>query len=547
MEAREITLIILAVGTALFIGGIFFLDKIEAIITGQQPIISQGTTKTEQKNEEKFFTIKRGKTVIPSLSFASKSKIIDNPLYSRPFPDIPADVEKREAVKEAFLHAWNNYKKYCWGMDQLDAKSRTCHNNLNAGLTIIDSLSTLYIMNLTEDFKKATKFVEKDFKPHGSWSIFEFIIRFVGGFISAYELSGNELFLEKAKMSADAIIPLIDPETGFYGDGFSLSTDDKGVIHASGRRGVASLADIGSYQLEFLTLSKHTGDKKYAEYASKVYKTLWSRNPDRALLTNNGFNSGDTTHLNIGAGGDSYYEYIIKIYVMLRGKIPKFLKRHIMMMDEIKKRILFKSHPNNLTVIGEATGRKHNTMMEHLATFAGGMIAVGTVKDNPKATEDLQIAAELAETYYKEYHSMKSGIGPERMVFNTDKNNNKDFSPSNEEWMMRPESVESVQVAWKFTGLPKFRDYAWDMFKAINKTSRVANGFAHVYGVNSDNPSTGSIQESFFLAETMKYLYLMFDSSRVISPSEWVFNTEAHPIRIWSEEDATKWAKIIDV
>ncbi|EAX98348.1 hypothetical protein TVAG_158080, partial [Trichomonas vaginalis G3] len=127
-----------------------------------------------------------------------------NLLYDRSFPRIPADKEKAEAVKEAFMHAWTPYRKYCWGQDEFVPHSRSCSNTLHAGLTIVDSLSTLYIMNLTEEFKAARDYIANDFKPSGSWSLFEFLIRFVGGFVSTYQLTGDEIFLKRAVECADA-------------------------------------------------------------------------------------------------------------------------------------------------------------------------------------------------------------------------------------------------------------------------------------------------------------------------------------------------------
>jgi mannosyl-oligosaccharide alpha-1,2-mannosidase len=298
--------------------------------------------------------------------------------------------------------------------------------------------------------------------------------------------------------------------------------------------------------MEFMTLSKYTGDPKYIQTCLKVYKTLWKSNPNFALLTNNGFRSGKDTKLNIGAGADSYYEYIIKIYVMTRGKLKSFLKRYLMMTKEIKERILRVSKPNNFTFIGEANGRSIRPMMEHLATFAGGMFAVGSVKENPDAYDDLRIALELADTYYYEYHSQPTGVGPEQVMFNQDQGSGTDFYPYNNEWLMRPESVESIEYAYRFSGLPKYREYAWEIFKSINTSARTENGFTHIFGVDKKEPKNGDIQESFFLAETLKYLYLTFESSDKFSQADYVFNTEAHPIKIWSEEDVEKWKKYVD-
>jgi mannosyl-oligosaccharide alpha-1,2-mannosidase len=114
-------------------------------------------------------------------------------LYEKPFPVVQADVTRREAVKEAFVHAWSYYERLCFGHDGLDPLSKLCGDSLSGGLTIIDSLSTLILMNLTKEFEGARDYVAKSFRPQGRWSLFEFIIRYLGGLLSAAELSGDQV------------------------------------------------------------------------------------------------------------------------------------------------------------------------------------------------------------------------------------------------------------------------------------------------------------------------------------------------------------------
>lgn len=84
---------------------------------------------------------------------------------------------------------------------------------------------------------------------------------------------------------------------------------------------------------------------------------------------------------------------------------------------------------------------------------------------------------------------------------------------------------------WRFTKDPKYREWGWEIFQNIEKYCKVAHGYSGVKNVNSIPVQHNDFQESFFLAETLKYLYLLFDDSK-IPLSEWVFNTEAHPLRI---------------
>lgn len=76
--------------------------------------------------------------------------------------------ERQHAVREAFLHAWRNYEKYAWGFDELRPQSRQGMNWLSTGLgaTIVDSLSTMHIMGLRDEFVKARNWIESDLPAH---------------------------------------------------------------------------------------------------------------------------------------------------------------------------------------------------------------------------------------------------------------------------------------------------------------------------------------------------------------------------------------------
>lgn len=68
--------------------------------------------------------------------------------------------------------------------------------------------------------------------------------------------------------------------------------------------------------------------------------------------------------------------------------------------------------------------------------------------------------------------------------------------------------------------------------QSIEANCKVLNGYSGIADVTRLPPVHNDNQESFFLAETLKYLFLTFTDDSVISLDEWVFNTEAHPLRI---------------
>lgn len=67
--------------------------------------------------------------------------------------------ERQKAVVDAFKHAWKGYETYAWGHDHLRPISKGAQNWFGLGLTLIDSLDTLVIMNLHEEFDRAKEWV----------------------------------------------------------------------------------------------------------------------------------------------------------------------------------------------------------------------------------------------------------------------------------------------------------------------------------------------------------------------------------------------------
>ncbi|KAI1292831.1 Mannosyl-oligosaccharide alpha-1,2-mannosidase IA [Halotydeus destructor] len=91
---------------------------------------------------------------------------------------------------------------------------------------------------------------------------------------------------------------------------------------------------------------------------------------------------------------------------------------------------------------------------------------------------------------------------------------------------------------WRLTKEQKYRDWAWEAVQAIEKHCRVENGYSGLKNVYDANSPKDDVQQSFFFAEVLKYLYLIFSEDNLISLDEWVFNTEAHPLPIKGKNPA---------
>ncbi|AQK45940.1 mannosyl-oligosaccharide 1,2-alpha-mannosidase MNS1 [Zea mays] len=440
--------------------------------------------------------------------------------------------ERREKVKEAMLHAWNSYVKYAWGMDELQPQSKDGINSFGGlGATLVDSLDTLYIMGLKDEFQKARDWVAEslDFDKDYDASVFETTIRVVGGLLSAYDLSGDKVFLDKAKDITDRLLPAWDTTSGIPYNRINLA---HGRAHNPGwTNGDSILADSGTEQLEFIALSQRTGDPKYQQKAENVITQLQKIYPSDGLLPiyiNPHSGTASYSTITFGAMGDSFYEYLLKVWI--QGNKTEHVKHYRQMWETSMEGLLSltkKTTPSNYYYICEKNGGSLSDKMDELACFAPGMLALGASGYGPEKSEQIMnMAKELARTCYNFYQTTPTKLAGENYFFHA----GQDMSVGTSWNILRPETVESLMYLWRLTGNTTYQDWGWDIFQAFEKNSRVESGYVGLRDVNTGEKD--NMMQSFFLAETLKYLYLLFSPPSVISFDEWVFNTEAHPLRI---------------
>ncbi|GAB4841881.1 mannosyl-oligosaccharide alpha-1,2-mannosidase [Ancistrocladus abbreviatus] len=425
-------------------------------------------------------------------------------------PDDPIDMQRREKVKEAMLHAWTSYEKYAWGQDELQPQSRSGVNSFGGlGATLVDSLDTLYIMGLHEQFQRAQEVV--------------------GGLLSAYDLSNEKIFLERARDIADRLLPAWDSPSGVPYNIINLA---HGRPHNPGWTGGNSiLADSGTEQLEFIALSQRTGDPKYQQKVENVITVLNKTFPADGLLPIYiNPESGTTSHATItfGAMGDSFYEYLLKAWI--QGNKTAAVKHYREMWEISMKGLLSlvrRTTPSSYAYLCEKNGNSLNDKMDELACFAPGMLALGSSGYGPGDSENfLLLAEELARTCYNFYQSTPTKLAGENYFFHS----GQDMSVGTSWNILRPETVESLFYLWRLTGNKTYQEWGWNIFQAFEKNSRIESGYVGLKDVNTGVKD--NMMQSFFLAETLKYLYLLFSPPTVIPLDEWVFNTEAHPLRI---------------
>ncbi|XP_035628594.1 endoplasmic reticulum mannosyl-oligosaccharide 1,2-alpha-mannosidase isoform X1 [Oncorhynchus keta] len=449
-------------------------------------------------------------------------------------------VDRLEMVREAFRHAWKGYKEFAWGHDELKPVSKSYGEWFGLGLTIIDALDTMWILGLKEEFEEARKWVETElsFSKNVDVNLFESTIRILGGLLSTYHLTGDEMFLEKAKDIGLRLMPAFKTPSKIP---FSDVNIGKGTAHPPRWTSDSTLAEVTSVQLEFRELSRLTQDPQYQEVVNEVMR-LVHKLPGKhdglvPMFINT--NSGQFTHkgvFTLGARADSYYEYLLKQWIQGGKTEPDLLEDYLEAIEGVKKHLLRTSGPRKLTFVGELNHNRFNPKMDHLVCFLPGTLALGAHNGLPE--DHMELALQLMETCHQMYIQMETGLSPEIAHFNLQPYDGRDVDvkPADRHNLLRPETVESLFYLYRFTKDAKYRDWGWDILESFNKYTRVpSGGYTSISNVRDPvNPGPRDKMESFFLGETLKYFYLLFsDDLELLSLDKYVFNTEAHPLPIW--------------
>ncbi|XP_063480754.1 mannosyl-oligosaccharide 1,2-alpha-mannosidase IB isoform X2 [Symphalangus syndactylus] len=448
--------------------------------------------------------------------------------------------EKREKIKEMMKHAWDNYRTYGWGHNELRPIARKGHSpnifgSSQMGATIIDALDTLYIMGLHAEFLDGQRWIEDnlDFSVNSEVSVFEVNIRFIGGLLAAYYLSGEEIFKIKAVQLAEKLLPAFNTPTGIP---WAMVNLKSGVGRNWGwaSAGSSILAEFGTLHMEFIHLSYLTGDLTYYKKVMHIRKLLQKMDRPNGLYPN--YLNPRTGrwgqyHTSVGGLGDSFYEYLLKAWLMSDKTDHEARKMYDDAIEAIEKHLIKKSR-GGLTFIGEWKNGHLEKKMGHLACFAGGMFALGADGSRAdKAGHYLELGAEIARTCHESYDRTALKLGPESFKFDGAVEAVA-VRQAEKYYILRPEVIETYWYLWRFTHDPRYRQWGWEAALAIEKYCRVSGGFSGVKDVYSSTPTHDDVQQSFFLAETLKYLYLLFSGDDLLPLDHWVFNTEAHPLPV---------------
>jgi len=422
----------------------------------------------------------------------------------------PDDADLARAVKEEILHAWEGYRRHAWGHDELRPISRTAHD-WHAGtllMTPVDSLDTLLLAGLQPQADEARAYILQhlSFDQDIAVKNFEITIRILGGLLSAYQLTDDEHLLAKADELGQRLLPAFESPTGMP------------YMHVNLRTGKTSgaesnPAEIGTLLLEFGTLGRLTRKDVYYDRAKRALVALFDRRSPLGLVgstinVETGAWTGKTSH--IGGGIDSYYEYLLKCWLLfgdqdckrMWAQSVKALNAHV--ADETPAGLWYGE-------VDMDSGRRTSTTYGALHAFLPAVLALGGDRDR---------AARLQDSGLRMW--TLAGIEPEVLDYRTMKIERAGYE-------LRPEIIESAYTLHHFTRDPRYREMGRVFFRDLVRHCRTGDGYTILKSVATKEK--GDLMHSFFLAETLKYLYLLYAPPATLDLDRVVFNTEAHPLR----------------
>lgn len=455
---------------------------------------------------------------------------------------------RRALVKQSMEFAWSGYCKYAFGMDELKPQTGRGDNGWGGqGITLVDSLDTLWLMDMKQEFNEARDWVAShlDHSNVGFVSMFETTIRDLGGLLSAYDWSGDKVFLEKAVDLGERLLHGFDEsDSGIPFGQVNLKNGRNQNIGWTGNNAI--LAEFGTLQIEFRYLAKATGRPELKEKVEKVFEIMKEIAPENGLypyfyrnsnLRGNNLPQAANNKITFGAMSDSFYEYMLKCWLQGGKTEPLYREMYDKAIQGMHDELLQTSEPSGLVYIADKNSGRIDKKMDHLVCFMGGLLALGAYTDprgleSERAQRDLKTARGITYTCYQMYARMETGISAEFVQFR----GGDDFVSGNgaPHYLLRPEAVESFFILNQLTGDPVYREWGWEVYQAIEKYCKTKYAYGSLTSVHQTNASPRDKMESFFLAETLKYLYLLQDPDTPVDVlNKHVFNTEAHPLRIF--------------
>jgi mannosidase alpha-like ER degradation enhancer 2 len=413
-------------------------------------------------------------------------------------------------VRAEFVRAWNGYKKYAWGHDDLKPLSKTYHDWYAEPLlmTPVDALDTMIIMGLDDEAKATREYIidnlsfDKDMEVQN----FEITIRLLGGLLTNYQLTGDKRLLNLAEDLGNRLLPVFNSPTGMPYRYVNLKT---GKVSNP----VSNPAETGTLLIEFGTLSKLTGKPIYYDKAKRALVETYNRRSKIGLVgewINVETGEWTNTDSHISGAIDSYYEYLLKCSLLFGDQDCRRMWNNSIeainkyLADEYKGELWYGHADMN-------TGARRATTYGALDAFFPAVLALS---GNLRRAKELQDSSFLMW-----YHD---GIEPEEFNYRE----RKVISPG---YPLRPEIVESTYYLYHYTKDTKYMLMGEKLWRDFVKHCRTDEAYAALKSVVTKEKSDS--MQSFLFAETFKYFYLLFSPPETLDFDKVIFNTEAHPIQ----------------
>ncbi|XP_059645034.1 alpha-mannosidase I MNS5 isoform X1 [Cornus florida] len=442
-----------------------------------------------------------------------------------------------EKVRKMFYHAYDNYMTYAFPHDELKPLTKTFTNSLSelgnlkleylpqkyngSALTLIESLSSLVIMGNNTEFEKAVLWLSDNltFDVDARINLFECNIRVLGGLVSSHILATDStsrlvqgLYKNQLLFLAEDLgrrfLPAFDTPTGLPYAWINLKY---GVMENETTE--TSTSGCGSLILEMGALSRLTGDPRFESAALQALRKLWSMRSSLNLLgTTLDVATGEWIEYSsgIGAGVDSFYEYLIKAHILFgRDEFWRMFQSAYLAVQKYFR------HGPWYHEADMRTGKATYWQLTSLQAFWPGLqVLVG------------DIAA--ANSSHREFVYLweKFGVLPERYLLD-----HQMLHPTEKYYPLRPELAESTFYLYQATKDPWYIEVGESIVDSLNLYTKVEGGFASIKDVTTMDLEDH--QHSFFLAEMCKYLYLLFDDSFLVDRN-YIFTTEGHPLPVMS-------------
>jgi mannosidase alpha-like ER degradation enhancer 2 len=425
-------------------------------------------------------------------------------------------------VRREFLHAWNDYKQYAWGHDDLKPLSKSYHDWYAEPLlmTPVDALDTMILMGLKDEARTTREYIAThlSFDKDISVQNFEITIRLLGGLLSAYEMTGDRRLLNLAEDLGNRLLPVFNSPTGLPYRYVNLKT-------AAVRGNITNPAEAGTLLIEFGTLARLTHRQVFYDKAKRALVEIYNRRSPIGLVgtwINVETGKWTDTDSHISGAIDSYYEYLLKCAILFDDQDCRRMWNESIkaINDHLASEIV-----GIRTSLGPASDKKElwyghsdmNSGIEKTSTYGALDAFFPAVL---ALSGELDDAKRLQESSFKMWNL--HGIEPEEFDWQA----KKVTSPG---YPLRPEIVESAYYLYHFTRDPKYLQMGETMWRDFVKYCRNDVGYAALKSVVTKEKSDS--MQSFLFAETFKYFYLLFAPPRTLDFNRIIFNTEAHPMR----------------